>query len=199
MPFTPAKVANLIRGIRRDLQVRQPKPRVPTPATRALNKKIDEALAKLKADYLAAQQDPRKTAIYAYLRQVYEIGERFAGKDQAQYLMQQVSSKHGLKRRQKESVFAFLLKATSTANRKTRSKWAHALEVASKARVRSGTIEEEIRRAGGLNEYVTAWSPPPVRHVALEDDWDDEDGDDGDAGIDECEGEDDESPNRRPA
>jgi hypothetical protein len=148
-----AQIAALNQDLREALRD-PPAPRPPTKATRALNARIDEVLAKLKATYVASRQDRRKTAIYPYLEAVYAYGLRFEERSQSRYLMEQAARTGGPKARKNDSVFAYLLRATSTANRKTRNTWVEALEIAHSQEDGGCRLTDIFEEAGGLKNYV---------------------------------------------
>src|SRR3712207_25918 len=104
------------RAIRDLVQKRRPNSREPSPprlstrASRALDTKIKERMAELKAEYLAFKQDRRKRAVFCYLRRAYAIGQEFEGKGQSDYLMEQSEKSGEMKTRWKDTVFSYLLR-----------------------------------------------------------------------------------------
>jgi hypothetical protein len=147
----------MIREIDRDpREVRAAKPI--TQGTLALNNKIQEALTKLAAAYRRSCEDRRKAAIYGYLRAVYELGLHFEGRGQDSYLMERAGVTGWPNPRKGEGLLPYLLRATSTANRKTRCKWGHALVAAHERGESAGDLEHAITSVGGLENYARKWA-----------------------------------------
>jgi hypothetical protein len=153
VPDKRAQVAALLKEIDREL--RGPlKPRPPTAGTRALNAKIVQLVEKLKTNYSAYQNDRTKAAVYFYLRSIYGAGSEFEENGQSEYLKRQIETGGGPKARSGESIFAYLLKSTSAANRKTRNKWARSLEIAFRQEIDADDLIRVIRNARGFNNYI---------------------------------------------
>lgn len=124
-------------------------------ATAKLGEVMVSALFRLSALADHAARGKPRTASLDFLSALYQTVDLFHRQGRAGLFIDGCSSTRGLSRRQGESDFALLIRATlPNGDRRTRSKWANLLLRSFRLRVPSGDLAKRVTDSGGITAYA---------------------------------------------
>jgi hypothetical protein len=122
-------------------------------------------LSRLENEWEASQASRDRNAIYGYLAAVFDLVAwwKAEGSERRNGARAQGLRGHRLLLQTPEP-FAALIMSTSTADKKTRSKWSRVLRYASEYKDDAEALRDFIKRKGGINRCATRYA----RYVARE-------------------------------